>query len=150
LRGIRGDVVWEVVKVAADELSPIASKVALLEFFVGFVDGFEERVCDTGEGGGVFGINTTFGEGVKEASERVGEGGSGYEVAGDGFYKFGGGGVGLAEVAELALVMEAVFGLAGRAKHAAMTAIGIGKSTQRRAVFGVVGRHRGLQKENLD
>jgi hypothetical protein len=150
LRGIRGDVVWEVVKVAADELSPKASKVALLEFFVGFVDGFEERVGDTGEGGGVFGIDTAFGEGVKEASERVGEGGSGYEVAGDGFYKFGGGGVGLAKMAELALVMVAVFGVGERTRKAAATSIREGKGTQRRAVFGGIGRHGLLHQVKLD
>jgi hypothetical protein len=112
LRGIRGDVVWDVVEVVTDELSPIVLAVALPEFVVGLSDGFEERVGDAGEGGSVFGIDTAFGDGVKEACERVGESGSGNEVAGDGFDKFGGGGVGLAKMAELALVVEAVFGLA--------------------------------------
>jgi hypothetical protein len=146
LRGIRGDVVWEIVEAVADKLSPIAVEVTGPEFFIGFVDGFEEGVGDTREGRCVFGIDAALGESVEETCEALCERGCGNEVTGNRFDNFGGGVVGLAEVAELALVVEAEFGPARRAKHAALTAIGIGKSTQRRAVFGVVGRHKRLQK----
>jgi hypothetical protein len=95
----RGNVVGKVVVVAADKLAPVVFEVALLEFIVGLTDGFEERVGDTGEGSGAFGIDAALGEELKEPREGVGEGGGGNEVAGDGFNEIRSDGIGFLEVA---------------------------------------------------
>jgi hypothetical protein len=144
-----GNVVGDVVVVFADELAPVAVEVALLEFVGSGVDRFEKGGGDAGEGGGAFGVETAFGNGVVDAGEGLRESGGGDEVADERFTQVRSGFVGFAEVAELAFVVEAVAGFLGFTKHAALAAVGKSESTQRRAVFGVVGRHRILQIEKL-
>jgi len=136
---------------AADEAVPGVVTLESLEVFaIGHGDGLQEDLREIDQRDGGFGWNTAVRNGGKEPSEGVVEGGAGNERTRKGSGDIAGGGVGLAELADLALVVEAVFGLAGRTKHAAMTAIGIGKSTQRRAVFGVVGGHRRLQNRRFE
>lgn len=130
---------------SADNLAPVGLFKALAEFRCGRGNRFEKNFSDTGESVGLFRIEAAFGDRGKKTRNGLGESGCGDKAAGNGVKEVRGGAIGFFEVAELALVVEAVFRLCGRAKHAAMAAIGIGEGTSGRTVIGIVGSHRILQ-----
>ena len=119
------------------------------EFALGVGDGLQENLSEIGEGVGGFGGDAAFGNGGEEACDGEVEGRGGDDFANEGQGDVAGGVIVFAEVAELALVMMAIFGVGERTRKAAATTISEGKSTQRRAVFGIGGRHGGLQRIEL-
>lgn len=154
---VGGGVAWrcgvgvgEVVDLADDVVPGCGIPCGLEEFALGKGDGFQEDFGEIGEGvGGSWG-DAAFDDGGKEARHGEVEAGGGNDFADEGPGDAAGGVILLVEVTEFAQVVEAVFGVGRGTREAAATSIREGKGTQRRAVFGIVGRHKRLQKVNLD
>jgi hypothetical protein len=117
------------------------------EFALGVGDGLQENFGKIGEGVGGFGGDAAFGNRGEKTGDGEIEGRGGDDFADERQSDVAGGIIVFAEIAELALVVVAVLGVGRGARQAAVTTISKGESTQRCAVFGIVGRHRDSRKE---
>jgi hypothetical protein len=138
--------VGEVVDLADDVVPAGGVAGGEEEFALGVGDGLQEDFGEIGEGVGGFGGDAAFGNGGEEACDGEVEGRGGDDFADERQGDAVGSVIVLAEMTELALVVVAVFGVGERTRKAAATSIRKGKSAQRRAVFGIGGRHRDSRK----
>jgi len=113
---------------------------------LGVGDGLQEDFGEIGEGVGGPGGDAAFGNGGEEARDSEVEGRGCDDFTDERQGDIACGVLLLAEMTELALVMVAVFGVGEWTRKAAAAAVREGEGTQRRAVFGVIGRHGDSRK----
>jgi hypothetical protein len=130
-----------------DQLGIIFVDVVIAEFRHGQRDAFKESAGDASHGNGALSLNASFGHAAEEASERSCNGSGGSKATADRFNTIECGVFDIPGVAKLAVMRDTEFGGIGEAKHAALRAIRVSKSTRRRVVFGEFLGHGSLPRK---